>query len=101
MGDLNTINQEIIDRGHAMAAYSGAGKPTDAIFRLQAHGYPKIEGHFNLDGTHIDKAKEHMGGKPTKAAPGIEHDLGTPGIELDLNTINQEIIDRGREMAAY
>lgn len=38
-----------------MAAYSGAGKPTDAVFRLQSHGYPKIEGHFNLDGTHIKK----------------------------------------------
>lgn len=38
-----------------MAAYSGAGKPTDAILRLQPHGYPKVEGHFNLDGTHIKK----------------------------------------------
>ena len=53
--DIEATNQRIIDKGHEMAAYSGAGKPTDAIFRLQAHGYPKIEGHFNLDGTHIKK----------------------------------------------
>ncbi len=45
----------IVMKGHEMAAYSGAGVPTDAIFRLQSHGYPKIEGHFNLDGTHIKK----------------------------------------------
>jgi hypothetical protein len=32
--ELTTVNQEIIDRGHEMAAYSGAGKPTDAIMRL-------------------------------------------------------------------
>ena len=52
---IDAVNVEIADFGHEMAAYSGAGKPVDATTRLQAHGYPKIEGHFNLDGTFIKK----------------------------------------------
>ena len=32
--DIERTNAKIVEKGHEMAAYSGAGKPTDAIFRL-------------------------------------------------------------------